>query len=126
MTVILAQKDVEIITLKAAYVKGHEEGPGQNEILRAENELLHDKVNQLEAKVKKLTQQILNNHPAPLSILPCPFWSICVNIYPTWPLSCLISLSLVILVPLALFWFLLYYSGITCTYFYKAFVMNRV
>lgn len=30
MTVILVQKDVEIVFLKVTSVKGHEEGPGQN------------------------------------------------------------------------------------------------
>lgn len=62
MTFHLAKRDVEIATLKVAYLKAQKEGLVGNKYLLAENEMQRAKVQALEAMVENLTQQLLKNH----------------------------------------------------------------
>lgn len=55
MSVMVSQKDIKIANLKAASIKGGEEGPNSNKKLSNENAALHERMKKLEARVEALT-----------------------------------------------------------------------
>lgn len=138
MIALVAQKNVEIVTLKDANLKGQEEGPGRNKGLSVENKLLRAKVKPLEAKVEELNKQILKNHATEnerinllLRQLSNPSLVFLVDVCSTGSLSCSDLLSPVFLVLLSclslspiLFMFLCH--GITCSCFYNALVLEII